>query len=237
MPEKDEYTQYAVIDYMGTWNIGAYIVASDDFVLLGAGFRSQVIEIIEKTLRVKSITFKVMSEDLVGVFVVANMYGVLLPRDASDDEYFFLKERLGEEVIIERVNIKKIRNALGNLIAVNNKRALIAENLFKKNAQFIRIIEDTLNVEVVPVNLQLGDVVASYVFFNDRGLVASPLLSDEEIETIKTILGFPSSRVIISTINMGNPIIRSGLVANNKGILVGNKTSGVELARIYNTLL
>ena len=80
-------------------------------------------------------------------------------------------------------------------------------------------------------------LLIEYVFFNDRGLVASPLLSDEEIETIKTILGFPSSRVIISTINMGNPIIRSGLVANNKGILVGNKTSGVELARIYNTLL
>jgi translation initiation factor 6 len=41
---------------------------------------------------------------------------------------------------------------------------------------------------------------------------------------------------MIGTINHGVPLIGSGLVANTKGAIVGNLTTGIELGRIDEAL-
>ena len=227
--------RYAIIDYMGSWNIGSYIVASNKFAIVGEGFRPQVLERIKTILGAKLIVQRVLGENLVGCFVVANSYGVLVPQDIQEAEYQALKEALGDDIELGKLNIRRTKNALGNIIATNDSKAIISKAFYAQRVE--EIIGDILNVELIPIDIKVSDAIASFIFFNSKGIVASPLLSDEEIDKIKSVLGFPESRVIVSTINMGNPIIRSGLVANDHGVLVGNRTSGVELTRIYNTLL
>ena len=141
------------------------------------------------------------------------------------------------------INIEKIElegtysNALGNLILANNKKAIIQDRIYNMNHKAIETIEDILDVEAIPFSTRLTDAIASYILVNSRGIVFSPLFTHDEIDNIREIFGFPKSRTIISTINMGLPIIRGGAVANDHGLLVGNRTTGIELARIFNVLI
>jgi translation initiation factor 6 len=41
---------------------------------------------------------------------------------------------------------------------------------------------------------------------------------------------------MIGTINHGSPVIGSGLSVNNKGAIVGNLTTGIEMGRIEEAL-
>ena len=96
---------------------------------------------------------------------------------------------------------------------------------------------DALNTELIPIEINFTDAIGSYVILNNKGIIVSPLFTEEEIDKLKAILRIPEDRIAISTVNMGNPVVRSGAVANDFGLLVGNRTSGVELTRIYTTLL
>jgi len=221
---------------MGSWNIGAFIVATNSFAIVGEGFRLQILRTIEDTLNVPLVVQRIFEEDLVGCLVAANSNGILVPAETFDNEIQSLKEKL--DLNIARIDFKgTYSNALGNIILVNNYKAVIHEEFYRKNRETIRDIEDTLDVEVIPIQSSVTNAIASYAVANSRGLVVSPLFPPEEIEQLREALGIPKTRVLVGTINTGNPIVRSGCVTNDYGVLVGNKTTGIELTRIYNTLL
>ena len=221
---------------MGSWNIGAFIVATNNFAIIGEGFRPQIISTIEKVLNVNVVIQRIYEEDLIGCLIVANSNGIIVPSEALDAEVLSLKRRLGLNV--EKVEFRgTFSNAIGNIILLGDRRAAIHMRIYDRNRETIRRIEDTLGVEVVPFETEITDAIASYAVVNSRGIVVSPLFSEDEIEELRKIFGVPRERVVVSTINMGNPIIRSGCVANDHGVLVGNKTSGIELARIFNALI
>ena len=41
---------------------------------------------------------------------------------------------------------------------------------------------------------------------------------------------------MIGTVNHGSPVIGSGLIANSKGAIIGNQTTGIEMGRIEEAL-
>ncbi len=228
--------RYAVVDYKGSWNIGAFIVATNKFVLLGDGFRPQIIDEIRRALRAPIVVQRIYDEDLVGCFIAASTHGVLVPYEASDEELDSLKSIL--EVNVARVRFEgTYSNAIGNIILVANRKALIHDSIYVRNRSIIDTIEDVLDVEVIPFETELTNAIASYIIANSRGLVVSPLFRDEEIDRLRELLGIPSKNVVVSTVNMGNPIVRSGCVANDYGIVVGCRTSGVELAQMFGALI
>ena len=57
--------------------------------------------------------------------------------------------------------------------------------------------------------------------------------SDEELRRLSEFFEVP---VDIGTVNFGVAFIRTGLVANNYGALVGEKTTGPEILRITKAL-
>lgn len=229
---------YAMIDYMGFWNIGAYIVLTNKFCMVGEGFRPQILDIIRRVTRVPLLVQRVYEEDLVGCFVAANSYGVILPSQVLDVELASIKRFLGDSVAIEKIEFSNVpNNAFGNFVLLNDKAAVIHENLYRRNREAMDSIEDVLNVEVIPFQTSFTEALGSFALVNSKGIALSPLFSESEIEELRKIFGISKERTIISTINMGNPIIRSGAVANDSAILVGNKTSGIELARIHGALI
>ena len=232
----DLHERYGIIDYMGSWNIGAFMRATNSFTIIGDGFRPQIIEKIESVLRVPVIVQKVYEEDLVGCLIVANSNGILTPPETLDTEINFLKKKTG--VIVERLDLgRTYSNALGNIILANNSRAVIHSSIYHQNRKKMEIIEDVLDVEVIPFNTDLTEAIASYAVLNSRGLIVSPLFNTDEIEAMRKALKIPKEHTIISTVNMGNPIVGSGCIANDYGVIVGSRTTGIELARIYLSLI
>ena len=59
------------------------------------------------------------------------------------------------------------------------------------------------------------------------------MTSLEELETIKDVLKI---QMDVGTINGGIPFIRSGLLANDNGAVIGNMTTGPEILIISNAL-
>jgi len=92
-------------------------------------------------------------------------------------------------------------------------------------------------VEVVPFKTSLTEALGSFALVNSRALVLSPLFNENEIEELRKLFNILPEKTIVSTVNMGSPIVRGGAVANDYALLVGNKTSGVELARMHNVLI
>ena len=55
-------------------------------------------------------------------------------------------------------------------------------------------------------------------------------------EDVVGLMSIFDVNVMIGTVNHGSPVIGSGLVANTKGAIIGNLTTGIEMGRIEEAL-
>ena len=121
-------------------------------------------------------------------------------------------------------------NAAGNDILVNDKGCLVHPDIKDK---FLKEIEDVLGVPVVKGTIAGLKTVGMSAVVTGKGLLCHPKASDEELRVLEKVFGVP---VMIGTVNHGSPVIGSGLVANSKGAIIGNLTTGIEMGRIEEAL-
>ncbi|MEM3689892.1 MAG: hypothetical protein QXW42_08295, partial [Thermofilum sp.] len=112
----------------------------------------------------------------------------------------------------------------------NNNGCVVSKVLPK---QALGTIQDVLGVECIQMNI--GDVpfVGSLAVATNRAVAVPPLATDEEISTIENVLKVKAG---ILTINRGKMFLKTGLVANVKGALVGEDTTGHELMQLQRIL-
>lgn len=212
----------------GNPNIGVYIHASDEYAIIPPGLSEKEVNVIRDVLGVERVVeATVFNMRLIGVLVAGNSNGLLLPAVVRDEEYERIKGALGD---VNIAIIDSVENALGNLVVANSKAAIVYPHF---EPRIVKIIEDTLGVEVHRMSVCNVSVVGSVIVATDRGGLICPEASEEEVKTVSSILGVP---VLQGTVNFGVSFIRAGLVANNKGALVGEDTTGPEIARIQMAL-
>ena len=213
------------ISVFGNPNVGIYIFANDDFALVPPGLKEETLKKIETTLRVRIVEAKVADSALLGLFVNGNNHALVLPSIVKDYEL----ERLKREVDLPIKIVHSKLTAMGNVILCNDKFALLHPDM--RNW-----IEDVTKVLGVPGELgTIANVptVGSVAVINDRGGLVHPGASDEELDVLEK-----KFQIIldVGTVNYGVPYVKTGLVANNKGAVVGDLTTGVEMARIAKAL-
>ncbi|MDD1776161.1 MAG: hypothetical protein LUP94_02280, partial [Candidatus Methanomethylicus sp.] len=96
-----------------------------------------------------------------------------------------------------------------------------------------KLIQDHLKVDVHEATIAGLRMPGVSAVVNNKGLVCHPLTTDDEIAELRRIFNIP---VDVSTINCGFPYIRVGMTANSKGVVVGQETTGPEMARIESSL-
>jgi translation initiation factor 6 len=94
-------------------------------------------------------------------------------------------------------------------------------------------VEDTLNVPVYRGTIASLKTVGMAAVVTNKGLLCHPKVLDGEKKQLGEIFDV---NVMIGTVNHGSPVIGSGLVANTKGAIIGNLTTGVEMGRIEEAL-
>ena len=156
---------------------------------------------------------------LLGILMVLNNHGILLPNTSSPDEIANLRKHT--DLNVKMLDTK--HNALGNLICVNDKGGVISPIIEK---ECIKEIEDTLDIEVMQKRIAGFHQVGAVMKANNLGGIIHPGADEEDIKDFSNILGV---NIEPTTINGGIPFVSSGMLANRHAVVVGNLTNGPEI--------
>jgi translation initiation factor 6 len=201
--------------------IGAFSLATNKVCFVSKGIENKNKKIFEETLEseVKEIT--ISESSLIGIFMVANSRGALLPWSATKEELDEIKSYFED---VEILNTKF--NALGNLISANSNGAVLHAD-FKEEE--IELIKDVLKVKQIATLPKENRKLASFLAVNDKGFLASPFFDETALNIFREIFGVEGD---VGTVNRGSFAIKLGIVANDKGVVVGALTTGAEIAKI-----
>jgi len=214
-----------LIAYNRNPNIGVFAVANDSLAVLPVTCPGSFVSSVKEALGVEVVRTNICGTSLVGVMAAMNNNGVLLSKHAEEREVRALKGA-GLEVGI----IEDKYTALGNLVLLNDRAAIIS-GLFGKRV--VKTMKDVLDCEVVPRNLRGFKTVGSLGVATNKGALIHPLVEDAELEWVEDVLGV---EVDLGTVNRGVGFIKTGLIVNKNGALIGDATTGPEIVRIEDSL-
>ncbi len=209
------------LDFNNVAYVGLFGFATDKYCLLGvnAAKEKQVKE-IEKVLKVKVIKASIDNTSLVGMFCVGNSRGVIVPSIAYESEISSL-EKAGLRVYV----LESRFTALGNLILANDKGCVISKALKKHKNEIEKFLD-------VPCKIHMKEkLIGAIGIATNKACV---LGKEIEVNGISKAL---KVGIAFSTANFGSPFLRASVIANSNGMIVGSKTTGVEIAQLSEALL
>ncbi|ORZ35772.1 eukaryotic translation initiation factor 6 [Catenaria anguillulae PL171] len=187
---------------------------------------------------------------LVGTLAAGNVRGLLLPDNATDLELDLIETNVPDGVVVRKVEGEKL-NALGNVVACNDRVAVVSRDLAGES---VECIGDVLGVEVIRVPLTTepqahtatgatgGDgqqsedddededeeelpispsLIGSALVLNNAGGVISPTIPDSIRLQLQDLLDIP---VTATTVNYGKQQVGAGIVANDFLAVIGAAT-------------
>ena len=208
------------LSFYGSDFIGVCARAGERYAVVGRMVPDSVIEEIEHILSVEVLKTTIANTNIVGSMIAMNSNGMMINELINPEEEKKLREA---ELRIGHIGPKF--NAAGNMILVNDKRALISPRLSKN---VMKGIEDTFCVEVVREDVGLYNVGMAFSLSN-KGVLCHPDVSDETLRKLEELFGVRGGW---GTVNHGFPFVGSGVLCNSKSVVIGKRTTTVEITRI-----
>lgn len=213
------------INLSGNPNLGVYITVNDNIAIVPLNLPKNMEEVIVEAMDLEIIHTTLAGSNLIGALCVGNNNGFLVSPLTTDTEIKLLKEK---GVSVERISGKF--TAVGNILLTNDKGALcsplISDDTLSK-------MEEVLDVDVHRGSIGGFKIVGSVATATNKGVLLNPNADEENIKLIERIFDVPAD---IGTVNHGYGLIGACSIANSKGVLVGESTTGPEMARIEEAL-
>jgi translation initiation factor 6 len=212
------------LNISGTSVLGVFAKCTEEFVFVPHDTEDETIQELELSLGVTGVRTSVGGSSVVGSLINANSNGIIAAG--------FILEK---EIRKLRKNTKAARlsgelNAAGNVILTNDTAALVHPDI---SDRYIDVIKKTLGVEVRKGTIGGLKTVGMAGIATNKGVLVHPKATGNEIGILEELFNLP---VDIGTINFGSPLVGSGLLANSKGYVAGEDTTGPEIARIEDAL-
>jgi len=215
-----------LVDIYRSPNIGVFLKTNDRALLVPKGLASSKSNRLSQDLGVTAIPASIGESRLLGPLIAMNGNGAIVSRLAEQGEMAEIKSGAG-------INVARLESKLtsaGNLVAANDKFALVSPVLESKAVQQVHDVMGT-EVERMPIGefYQVGALVVP----TNSGVAVFPGLPEDDVSRIAEMFGvdaYPTS------VNRGVPFVASGLVANTKNAIVGSQTTGPELVFITRAL-
>ena len=208
-----------LFDVFGNACIGVYSLVNDRIAIIPPQVPETKRHKVEEWLKVKVVATTVGKSVITGALACSNSNGVILPPFATEEEIEAIKSASDLNVTV--MDTKK--TAYGNLVLANDNGA-VADPRLKRGV--VNKIEDTLGVEVVSNEIAGLPYVGSLATATNKGVLAHPMLKEEERKVLKDVLKVP---VDVGTINCGIPYVATGLLGNSYGAVTGLLTTGPEM--------
>ena len=208
-----------LFDVFGNASIGVYSLVNDKIAIIPPQVPESKRQKVEEWLKVKVVATTVGKSVITGALACSNSNGVILPPFATEEEVEAIKSASDLNVTV--MDTKK--TAYGNLVLANDHGA-VADPRLERGV--VNKIEDTLGVEVVSNEIAGLPYVGSLATATNKGVLAHPMLKEEERKVLKDVLKVP---VDVGTINCGIPYVATGLLGNSYGAVTGLLTTGPEM--------
>jgi len=216
---------FQLLDFNENPNVGVFCRANENLVFLQKGLSKKTKMKIVDTLDVKLVELSIADASIIGSLLTINSKGAVVT-DFADEESIRIIEEQGLNVCVIEDKI----NASGNDILVNDKGALVHPDM--KDCS-LKEIGETFDVPVYRGTIGSLKTVGMAAVVTNKGCLCHPKVTDEEKRVLESVFDVS---VMIGTVNHGVPLIGSGLVANSKGAIIGNQTTGIEMGRIEEAL-
>ena len=211
---------------VGSASIGVYSLANEKIVIIPKMVPLEKAAQTAEWLKVKLVHTSIGGSVLAGALACANSNGILLSIFARDEELAAIKSSFEGNVTVMETK----KTAYGNLVLANDHGAVV-DPRFKESE--IKQISETLGVEAVPCEIAGLPYVGSLAVATNKGVLAHPLLKDEERKVLESVFKVP---VDVGTVNCGVPYVGTGLICNSHAAVAGSLTSGPEMFIIGNAL-
>ncbi len=211
---------------VGSASIGVYAFATENIVMIPRMVPLEKAQEYADWLKTKLLYTSIGGSVLGGALVCANSNGMVLPNYVRQEELEAIKLIFDGNITIMETK----KTAYGNLVLASDKGAVV-DPRFKENE--ITLVSDALGVEVVPTEIAGLPYVGSLATATNKGVLAHPLLKDEERKILESVFKVP---VDVGTINCGVPYVGTGLLANSHAAVAGSMTTGPEMFIIGNAL-
>ncbi len=208
------------LTHHGNASIGAFCRANNKVAFLASDSSYKLEKAISSNLSVEVIRTSIFNSPIVGMYSAMNSNHIILPGFVEE------KELESFSAFVEPIVMNTRENAWGNLIAMNDRGAIASPYLSK---EVVNYIKDSLGIEVVVSSIAGYKSVGAVLYATNKGAVVSYNASDDELNLIKDVLKVSP---LTASINMGSQFLSLGLIANDNGYVVGELTTGVEIARI-----
>lgn len=206
-------------------NIGVFCRASDKFAIIPKNSPKVFYKVVKETLDVEIHSINISGTSLLGAMISMNNNGLVLPRNVYRGEVEEFKE-----LDVKVSGLKDRATALGNLVIANDYGVIVSPKFSRES---IAIIKDTLDVEVDIGSIGGYSTIGAVGIATNNGALFHPLIKEEELEWVKEVLKVDAD---VGTVNRGVGFVRTGIVANSKGAIIGQETTGPEIARIEDVL-
>jgi len=203
--------------------VGLYAKASDELVVVSPRVSKRFVSLCEETLGAKSLSVFVDQSPLIGIYVAMNSRGCVLPAFASEREVRALEREFS-------VCVLSSNHAPGNTILCNDRAALVSRAVGAGDCDRIR---EALGVKVLHQSFAGMSAFASTTVVTNKGFYAYNDLNDTEFEHLKVLFGVNG---LNGTTSFGTPFNSLSLIANSKGAVIGDLSSGVETQRVFEAL-
>ena len=213
------------IDLTGNPNLGVYISVNDDVAIVPLNLPDEKQDIIRETLNVEVIKTSIAGSNLIGALSVGNSNGFLVSPYIEDRELETL-----ESAGLNIIKLKDKFTAVGNVIALNDTAAMVNPSLSKDS---IKTIENELNVEVVPASISKLDIIGSLITVTNKGFLLYRDSTPAEVNFVEETFKVQGD---IGTVGRGITLVGACSIANKSGVIVGENTTGPEMARLEESL-
>jgi translation initiation factor 6 len=210
------------IKLLGSNYVGLFSITNDKLCFVPKTIEDKTAKIMETVLDAKIVKASIYNSSLLAVFSRMNNKEIFLPSYTEPSEI----EEIEKEI---KVRIIQTEHALGNLLEINDTHALLSKTL---NAQDVKQIKES-DLNTLQMNLAKTDAIGSSILLTNNSFLISSNASMEEVKKIQQELNISGGA---STANTGDAFIRNSVIANKTGVLVGERTTGHEIARIDEAL-
>lgn len=202
-----------------------FMCTNDRHTFLPVDSMAKLEEAAREGLGTETMKVSMGDSNLLGVYMVINSTGAILPNIATEKEIALMKST-GLNVCVSTEKY----NAHGNNIALNDLGGVINPHIGREEA---KKMEDALGIELVPMTIAGYTTVGSMCLATKNGFLVHFKASEEEMTTLESILKVKGNR---GTVNTGTGFVSYGAVANMRGYIVGEQTTPFESGRLEEAL-